>query len=142
MKLSDGGLSFIASWEGYRALAYRDVGGVWTIGYGHTGDVHAGDRASHQKALELLRADVHEAEASVNEHVHVGVNQDRFDALVSLTFNIGASAFAHSNLLRKLNAGDYPGVAGEFARWNHVDGRVVEGLTRRRKAEADLWRGD
>lgn len=137
--LSSRGLAFIAGFEGFRSAAYKDVGGIWTIGYGHTGGVRAGDRVTRAQALELLRADVAVAEKAVRQLVTVAINQNRFDALVSFTFNVGTGAFSRSNLLRKLNAGDYLGVPKELMRWDKVNSEPVAGLTRRREAEADLW---
>jgi lysozyme len=139
-RLSKAGLTFIASWEGYRAKAYKDIGGVWTIGFGHTGGVKSTDSVTREQALELLRRDAATAETAVRQLVEMPINQDRFDALVSFTFNVGVNAFKTSTLLRKLNAGDYPGVPAQLMRWNKVNGRPVQGLTRRRRAEADLWK--
>jgi lysozyme len=67
------------------------------------------------------------------------VNQNQFDAMVDFAYNAGAGAFLGSTLLKKVNTGDFPGAAAQFALWIHAGGEVVEGLVRRRKAEADLF---
>jgi lysozyme len=65
------------------------------------------------------------------------LDQSQFDALVSLVFNIGGTNFAHSTLLKKLNAHDYLGASAEFVKWNKAAGKPMLGLTRRRAAERD-----
>lgn len=148
MQTSDNGIAKIKQWEGFRGKAYRDGGGVWTVGYGHTSDVNLTVTSttviSEAEAERLLRIDLREAEDVVNEYVKVQLNQNQFDALVSFIFNIGKGSkkqpgFTTSTLLRKLNAGDYNAVPKELARWNKDNGKVVDGLTNRRAAEAGLW---
>ena len=68
----------------------------------------------------------------------VPLTQNQFDALVSLTYNIGSGAFNNSTLL-KLNKGDYQGAADQFLVWNKADGKVMKGLVRRREAERALF---
>lgn len=139
-RIDSAGLAFIAGFEGLRLNAYQDVGGVWTIGVGHTGGVKRGQSITREQAMTLLRRDVRFAEDAVHRYVSVGLNQHRYNALVSFVFNVGAGAFKSSTLLRNLNAGDYGQVPSQLLRWNKVDGKPVTGLTRRRKAEGDLWK--
>ena len=87
--LSERGLTLIKSFEGLRLSSYRDSGGIWTIGYGHTGDVGAGKTISELTALTLLQADVMDCEALLHKIVEVPLNQGQFDALVSFLFNVG-----------------------------------------------------
>jgi lysozyme len=142
-RTSDEGLRLIADFEGVRLTAYRDPVGVLTIGWGHTGsDVTPGLTITRERALELLRQDVHKAEEVVVAAVKVPLTRGQFDALVSLTFNIGAAAFRGSTLLRELNAGRYDRAAGEFDRWTRAGGRVLAGLVRRRAAERALFEKD
>jgi len=137
---SDNGLALTKGFEGLRLTAYQDCGGVWTIGYGHTGpDVHAGLAITEAEADALLRADVAEAVTCVNRAVNVPINQNQFDALVDFTFNLGPAVLAKSTLLRDVNAEDFAGAASQFLAWDHVKGVVVEGLLKRRKAEAKLF---
>ncbi|WP_438455325.1 lysozyme [Vreelandella venusta] len=139
MRLSPSGLELIKGHEGLRLSAYQDVAGVWTIGYGHTGSAKPGMTITNKQADELLRNDVEQFENAVNNLVHVSLNQNQFDALVSFTFNLGRAALYRSTLLRKLNAGDYVGAANEFGRWVNAGGKPWPGLIRRRKEERELF---
>lgn len=141
MKISEAGLSQIMFSEGDRLVAYQDGGGVWTIGYGHTAGVKRGMKITEAQAQAYLKKDIGWAENAINTGVKVPLTQGQFDALVSFVFNLGISAFGNSTLLRKLNAGDYSGAASEFLRWNHDNGKVVAGLTSRRKREKDMFEG-
>lgn len=126
--------------EGLKLTAYKDGGGVWTIGYGHTGaDVREGLTIPLSEAERLLTRDLRVAEGHVNRLVQVKLTQNQFDALVSLVYNIGGGAFEASTLLRMLNAGDYEGAASQFPRWNKDNGKVVDGLTNRRAKERELF---
>lgn len=140
MTYSERGLDLTRSFEGCRFRAYRDGGGVWTIGYGHTKGVREGQECDMAQAVAWLRQDVQEAVSAVRDAVNVPLTQVQFDALVDFVFNVGAEAFRGSTLLRRLNAGNYAGAADQFERWNKDNGVVVPGLMRRRKAEADLFR--
>jgi lysozyme len=140
VKISENGLALIQHYEGCRLSAYTDSAGIPTIGYGHTKGVQMGDVCSDTQALEWLAQDVTSAEECVTLcTASVRLTQNEFDALVSFTFNLGCAALRNSTLLRKLNAGDRNGAAVEFGRWNHAGGKVVDGLTMRRHAEADLF---
>jgi lysozyme len=138
-ELSEDGAAFIASWEGFRALAYQDVVGVWTIGYGHTAGVRPGQTVTRAEALKLLMQDASIAEAAVRSGVAVRLNQHQFDALVSFVFNVGTGAFQGSTLRAVLNAGRYGAVPGELMRWVNAGSHPVQGLVNRRRAEADLF---
>lgn len=140
MQLSDAGLQLIKDFEGLRLTAYQDIGGTWTIGYGHTGaDAKKGNTITNQKAHELLTKDVASFVQCVTTAVKVSLNQNQFDALVSFTFNLGCGSLKSSTLLKFLNAGDYVEAANQFERWKFVNGVEVAGLLRRRKAERDLF---
>jgi GH24 family phage-related lysozyme (muramidase) len=132
-------LALLKQWEGLRLTAYQDVGGVWTIGYGHTDTVKAGMVITEAGAEQLLRADLGRFEAAVSDAVKVPLTDAQFGALVSWAFNVGVTAMQDSTLVRKLNAGDYAAVPAELARWNKVKGKTVAGLANRRAAEAGLW---
>lgn len=141
MRISDEGIACIKRWEGFKTQAYLDTGGVWTIGYGHTGKKYAfpNNVISEEKAEELLRSDLDWAEEAVNDLVVVKLSQSQFDALVSFVFNVGRTAFSRSTLLKKLNKGNYAEVPSELAKWKYDNGKVIEGLVNRRAAEAGLW---
>jgi lysozyme len=137
---SDAGLTLTKNFEGCRLSAYADQGGVWTVGYGHTGPgVYAGLTITQDQADTFLVSDVAGAVACVNRLVTGSIVQCQFDALVDFTFNLGCACLANSTLLRAVNADDFAGAANEFLRWDHVQGMVVLGLLRRRQAEAQMF---
>ena len=138
MEYSDKGLNLTEREESLRLTAYQDSGGIWTIGYGHTGpEVHAGLVITRQQAITWLQNDVQKAVNAVNANVRVSVTQQEFDSLVDFTFNVGVHAFETSTLLKKLNAGDYAGANAAFKSWVFVKGQVNKGLWNRRQAEQD-----
>lgn len=138
MKLSEGGRKLIKRFEGCRLEAYRCAAGVWTIGYGHTGDVAPGTKITQHQADVLFDYDVERFEDGVSA-LPVLLTQPQFDALVSLAFNVGLARVAQSTLLRKLRAGDVQGAASEFMKWKLAAGKVQPGLVRRRAAERELF---
>ncbi|ROZ86902.1 lysozyme [Pseudomonas neustonica] len=141
MQISPKGLELIKSHESLQLDAYLCPAKVWTIGYGHTGDVVRGQRITEAGADKLLLNDLQRFEKAVNA-VLVPLDQDQYDALVSFAFNVGVGAFNSSTLLRLLNHGDYAGAAGQFKRWNKGGGKVLPGLVRRREEERALFEGE
>lgn len=139
MRTSQRGLSLIKSFEGLRLLAYRDAVGVWTIGHGATRGVKAGMSITKEQAERMLLNDVQRFEPEVERLVQVPLTSNQWDALVSFTYNLGATNLESSTLLRLLNRGDYAGAAGQFPRWNKAGGKVLPGLVRRREAERVLF---
>ena len=139
MIISKNGLDLIKHFESLQLKAYKCSANVWTIGYGHTKNVKEGDRISQDQANCFLMQDLYSVERAIIRLVKVKLNQNQFDALCSLIFNIGISAFNKSTLLAKLNNGDYVGAAEQFRRWNKVNNVVMAGLVRRRQAEEDLF---
>lgn len=129
----------LKSFESCELKAYQDTGGVWTIGWGHTRGVKEGMTCTQQQADAWLVQDLEVAEHDVDLMVLVGLKPWQFDALVDWTFNLGGSNLRKSTLLRKLNAGDYASVPDEMRRWNQDNGKVLQGLVRRREAEAKMW---
>lgn len=143
MRYSKRGLSLTEQFEGFSSTAYQDQGGVWTIGYGHTGsDVYSGLQITETQAQIYLLNDVKEAENCVNENVTIELNQNEFDALVDFVFNCGCGAFKSSTLLRMLNNGDIESASHEFVRWDKCNGEVIAGLLRRREDEGKLFDND
>lgn len=144
MKISKVGIDLITSFEDTVLQAYDDGVGVWTIGIGTTiypngVKVKRGDTCTSEQAKSYFAYDLKRFEAAVNGAVKVSLTQNQFDALVSLTYNIGEAAFKNSTLLKKLNAKDYAGAADQFLRWNKGGGKVLKGLVRRREAERALF---
>jgi len=136
------GLKIIKQWEGLKLTAYKDGGGVWTIGYGHTSAAGApivkqGMKITNEEAERILRNDLDKFEADVVRLVKVPLNDNQFAALVSFHFNTGA--LGKSTLLKKLNKGDYKSVPSELMKWVNDNGKRVQGLVNRRSAEVGLW---
>ena len=138
-RISEEGLSLINKFEGCRLEAYKCSGGVWTIGYGHTENVNEGDTITQEKADKLLKSDIESFEVYVNYSVMVELDQGQFDALVAWTFNLGPGNLRESTMLKKLNKADYTSVPNEMKRWNKAGGKTLDGLIRRRNAEALLF---
>ncbi len=141
MKISQAGLDLIKRFEGCELEAYQDAVGIWTIGYGHTGpDVHEGLKITQAQADAILAKDVERFASGVAANVRVAITQSEFDALVSFAFNVGLTAFRTSTLLKLLNDNsDRSVVATQFLRWNKAGDKVLEGLTKRRNAEKELF---
>jgi lysozyme len=139
-KYSDQGFALTKQFEGLKLTAYQDQGGVWTIGYGHTGpNVHGGLTITEDQANQLLEADMARAVTAVNNAVTADISQAQFDALVDFVFNLGATSLLTSTLLRDVNSGDFTDAAPQFLLWDHCKGVVVPGLQRRRQAEMQLF---
>ena len=141
MKISGEGKALIKKFEGCELEAYKCSAGVWTIGYGHTAGVKEGDKINQDEANHLLKEDLEEFETYVNDLVGVDLNEHQFDALVAWTFNLGPSNLKSSTLLKVLNDSQYDKVPSEMKRWNKAGGEVLDGLIRRRDAEALLFEG-
>ena len=141
MKKSNEGISLIKKFEGLELEAYKCAAGVWTIGYGHTKDVQPGDVWSESHADHMLEVELEEFEAYIKDNVTAPLSQNQFDALVSWVYNLGPANLKASTMLKVLNSGDYEGVPAQIKRWNKAGGKVLEGLIRRREAEALLFVG-
>ena len=142
--VSTTGINLICSFEGLKLKAYDDGVGVWTIGFGTTIypngiKVRKGDTYTEAQAKAYMAHDLKKFESTVNSAVTVPINQKQFDALVSLTYNIGTGAFKESTLLIKLNLSDYKATATQFAVWNKGGGKVMQGLVNRRAVERKLF---
>ena len=136
LSLSAAALVGIAMHEGYSDQAYIPVkGDVPTIGFGTTDGVRMGDRTTPPKALARALTDAQKFEGALKQCVTVPLHQREYDAYVSFSYNVGSSAFCGSTLVRKLNAGDYPGACSELLRWTRAGGLVLPGLVTRRQAE-------
>jgi len=139
--ISEEGISLIKKFEGCELDAYQDSVGVWTIGYGHTKGVNEGDKINQDEAEYLLQEEMPEYEGYINELVTVPLQQCQFDALVAWVYNLGPTNLRESTLLKLLNAGDYHSVPNQIKRWNKAGGQVLNGLVRRREAEAIMFQG-
>ena len=138
MAIAESTLDYIIEEEGKRNKAYKDVKGLWTIGVGHLirpGEQHLIEATlTDEEVKELLRSDLKWCSEAVEGAVKVPLNQNQFDALYSLCFNIGGTAFKNSTVVRKLNEGDYTGAAEAILMWNKP---AV--LQKRRQREKELF---
>jgi len=139
MNISQEGISLIKKFEGCKLEAYKCAAGVWTIGYGSTKGVEKGDICTQEEADNLLLHEMQEYEGYIKELVKVPLKQNQFDALVSWVFNLGPANLKASTMLKFLNAGDYHLIPSQIKRWNKAGGKVLEGLIRRREAEALMF---
>lgn len=147
MNISPKGLDFIKEREGYKEVAYKDVAGVWTIGYGTTWidgkRVKSHDICTRIEAEFWLLNDIKETEEALGKLIKNKINQNQYDALVSLVYNIGIPGFKTSSLLKTLNKRVADVYADLFLRWNKitVNGKKVlsQGLLNRRKMEYELF---
>lgn len=136
MQYSKTGLELTESFEGCRLEAYRDIKGVLTVGFGHTGDdVMEGLVWTQEQAYAQLLKDTQHAQDIVNRLVTIELTQPAFDSLVDFVFNVGSGNFESSTLLKLLNAGNLEAASDEIDKWDHASGQVVAGLLRRREAE-------
>ena len=139
--INNAGLQLIKEFEGLRLDAYICPAGVWTVGYGSTGDhVYPGQVITEPEAEELLRKDLWRFEDCVSSRVTVGLTDNEYAALVSFAFNCGCGALQESTLLRRLNAGEpKPRVFNEeLPKWVNGPNGPLPGLVRRRQAEIYL----
>lgn len=152
--VSEAGVKFVSTWEGFYPHLYDDPVGYATVGFGHlvaykpVAKLSAKERKPWVKgltradALELLRKDLAEYSDAVRDYVRVPLNQNQHDALTSFAYNLGTGALAGSTLLKKINAKAPSGeIRGEFAKWVKAGSPPITlpGLVRRRAAEADLY---
>ena len=144
MSVSNLGVDLICGFEGKRLVAYDDGVGIWTIGFGTTIypngiRVKKGDTCTEAQAKIYMQNDLKKFEYAVNSAVNIPLNQNQYDALVSLTYNIGAAAFSKSTLVKKLNTGDIRGAADQFDVWINAGGKRMQGLVNRRTKEKALF---
>ena len=141
MQISTEGISLIKKFEGCLLESYLCAAGVPTIGYGSTKGIKLGMTITQEEAEEVLLKDVAIFEGFVLEASEMPLSQHQFDALVSWTYNLGPSNLNASTMLKVLNKGSYEDVPAQIKRWNKANGKVLEGLIRRREAEALLFEG-
>jgi lysozyme len=148
MNISKKGLAFIAKEEGCRLNAYTATDterakGIWTIGYGSTfyedgSKVKQGDKITQERAEQLLANIAKQFVNGVNKGLKRAVNQNQFDAMVSLAFNIGVAGFLGSTVLRLVNNFPCdPAIRQAFEMWKNAGGKPI--LLKRRQREADLY---
>lgn len=143
MKTSNLGRSFIKDFEKLVLVAYKDPVGIWTIGWGHTKNVTQDMEIDVEHAESFLDEDLQPPEGVLNAELPL-LLQTEFDALVSFAFNVGIKAFRKSTLFKNIYSGDSPSASKEFLKWDKARSKkgdvvTLPGLTRRRKAESELF---
>jgi lysozyme len=146
IRISQKGLNLIQRFEGLSLKPYKCPVGIWTIGYGttfYTNGIKVKETdnpISQAEATNLLIEVLKHYEQSVDSFCRDDITQNQFDALVSFCYNVGAGSLKSSTLLKKVNVNpNDETISLEFMKWNKGGGKVLKGLTERRKAEADLY---
>lgn len=140
MKVSNLLIDKLKEFEGCNLKSYRDSGGVWTIGIGHTKGVCPKQTITMSKAEEFCRADLAENERYIN-NLHLPLTQGQFDALVDFSYNSGIGNLMKSRLLKMIQANiNDKNIPPEFMFWAHdKKGNLINGLIKRKRFEADRW---
>lgn len=142
--INQAGIELIKRWEGCKLKAYKDVAGVWTVGYGLTSragfiEVGANTTVTQAEADWFLEQVVNRFAKDIRPAITQPINDNQFAAFVSLAYNIGVSAFKRSSALRHFNNGDLDKVPDAMRLWKKAGGKVVQGLINRREAEVQLF---
>jgi len=137
--VSQDGYDLLERFESCKLKVYTDIGGHPTIGWGHRTDKDGLMSIRQDQADALLKVDALRAIACLRNSVKISLFQNEIDALASLVFNIGCQAFITSHLLKAINGRDRAEIEKQWLEWDHVNGKRVKGLTKRRAAEFALW---
>ena len=135
----------IKKYEGFSSKPYKCPAGIPTIGYGSTFYLNGNKVTmkdtpiSEEVALSILFSVVEDFSKKVEKLLKVPVNQNQFDALVDFSYNLGIGNFQKSTLLKLINNKDFVGASKQFKKWNKSNGKVLNGLTNRRKEEEELF---
>jgi lysozyme len=146
VKLDDNGYKLIQGFEGLSLVPYKCQAGISTIAYGST-FYPSGKKVTMQDppislatAKWMFKETADKFAADVNKMIKANINQNQFNAIVSLAYNIGLAGLAKSSLLKKVNANPSdPTITNSFMIWNKAGGKVLNGLTKRRAIEAKLY---
>ena len=137
-----GALVLIPAYEGVEYTPYRDVAGVLTVCYGHTGsDIQPGKLYTDAECKALLHDDLTKVRRAVDPMIKVPIDDNTRAAIYSFVYNVGPGAFSRSTMLRKLNAGDIAGACDEMKRWTFSGGKRWQGLINRRETEKAICHG-
>ncbi|GHB90078.1 lysozyme [Providencia stuartii] len=129
-------VGMLAYFEGVEHKPYKDVVGVLTVCYGHTGaDIIPTKTYSESECLALLEKDLSKVRKGVDPLIKVDIDDNTRAAIYSFAYNVGTGAFARSTMLKKLNAGDIAGACNELKRWTYAGGKEWKGLITRREIE-------
>lgn len=145
MKLDKNGINLLVELEGLKLNAYKCSANVWTIGLGNTfyengTKVKEGDKITKEEAYHLFYLIATKFEKTINDNLKSVINQNQFNALFCLCYNIGQVGFKNSTLLRLVNINPNDGnIAKQFLKWNKIAGIASKGLTNRRIKESALY---
>ena len=145
MEVNKAGKDLIKQFEGCKLKAYKCPAGLWTISWGLTfypdgTKVKEGDVITQQQAEDYFNAIVDDFAKGVDVLVKSNVTANNFSAIVSFAFNVGINNLRKSTLLKKVNANPKdPSISAEFKKWVRANDRVMQGLVKRREAEAKLY---
>lgn len=145
MRITNEGINLLHEFEGCKLEAYLCPAKVWTIGWGNTfyedgSQVKKGDVVTQERADQLFLSIANKFAESVKKALLQPISENKFNAMVSFAYNVGTGNLKKSTLLKKVNINpDDESIRDEFMKWNKAAGVVLNGLTRRRKAEADLY---
>jgi lysozyme len=143
--MNKAGKDLIKSFEGCKLIAYQCSAMRWTIGYGNTffedgTPVKPGDRITQERAEKLLDIIIKDFSDRIEKTIKTILTDNQESALLSFTYNVGIANLQKSTLLKKVNYNpNDPTIRLEFMKWNKASGKVLNGLTRRREAEANLY---
>jgi lysozyme len=142
--INQAGIDLIKRWEGCKLKAYKDVAGIWTVGYGLTsraGFIEVGPDTvlTQEEADWYLEQVINDFASKIAPMITAPINENQFAAFVSLSYNIGVGAFQKSSALRRFNAGQIMEVPAAMRMWKKAGGKVVQGLVNRREAEVKLF---
>jgi lysozyme len=145
MKLNKEGIKLMHDFEDCKLEAYLCPAKKWTIGWGNTfyedgKPVKQGDKITQERADQLFMIVAEDFAKRVRTLVKKTLTENQFSAIVCFTYNVGVANLSKSTLLKKVNVNPLDqSIKDEFMKWNKVAGKVLNGLTRRRKAEAELY---
>ena len=138
MSATDLAAGIVRTFEGCRLKSYKDIGGIWTIGWGHTGpEVVEGLIWTQEQADMALALDLNKAGGQVGHLVMGRLSDQQLGALISFEFNLGA--LGSSTLLKLVNGGEFLAATREFVIWDHVSRNEIKGLLKRRLTEALMF---
>jgi len=129
--------------EGMRSVPYKDVVGVKTVCFGHTGaDIIPWKHYSDAECKSILEADLQKVAKQIDPYITKPIPVATRGALYSFAYNVGARSFQTSTLLRKINTGDTKGACDALRNWTYAGGKKWQGLVNRREIEREvcLWR--
>ena len=133
----------IAKFEGCQLKAYKCPAGKWTIGYGHTAGVKAGDVWTRKQADEALAKEIEEYGKGVLQACpSLAETPNRLAACISLAYNIGIGNFAGSSVAKYIRRGEYRAAADAFGMWVYAGKQKLQGLVSRRQMERTVFRRD